>query len=179
MEWGDWEQRAHKLLETRWHWIVQAVRVGLKSSLMSWHLSYLKMSIPRNTGPDGVPVVLLTDRAPLPSGARWVSTGVKLKLGCVFRREECATLRINQDFSRNGADILPLLSHVYSSPHRTNQTAPRDEFSYMGTESAASQNHKQPLCGLTQPSWLVSKHLPWPLPPHVYFTGSRINPIIR
>lgn len=82
------------------------------------------MSIPRNTGPDGVPVVLLTDRAPLPSGARWVSTGVKLKLGCVFRREECATLRINQDFSRNGADILPLLSHVYSSPHRTNPRQP-------------------------------------------------------
>lgn len=65
--------------------------------------------------------------------------------GCVFRREECATLRINQDFRRNGADILPLLSHVRCSPHRTHQTAPRDELSYMGTESAASQNHKQPL----------------------------------
>lgn len=37
------------------------------------------MSIPRNTGPGGVPAVLLTDRAPLPSGDGGCLRGGKLK----------------------------------------------------------------------------------------------------
>lgn len=101
--------------------------------------------------------------------------GVKLKLGCVFRREECATLRINQDFSRNGADILPLLSHVHASPHRTNPRQPLVTSAHIWELSQQLPRIITSLCGAS-PSphdWSASKHLPWPLLPRLYFTGPK------
>lgn len=79
---------------------------------------------PENTGPGGVPVVLLTDRAPLPSGARWASTWGEAQTRLRIWADGCATPWIHQDFTRNRAAILPLPSHVHSSPHRTNPRQP-------------------------------------------------------
>lgn len=135
---------------------------------LSWYPSYIKMNIPRDTGPEELPLGYSVTRASFIRGA-WGISMLGRKVVSLSRLDESVTPWINQSFSRDSADILPLLSPWEFSLHGSNSRQGSSLWAMYGNWINNFPGHlKQPLlCLSNHPALmtLISKPLPWPFLP--------------